>query len=150
MTTARLKQFFSTIVLSVAAGPVLAVGHLQVEQPWIRAAPPGSATLAGYAVLRNDGDAPLVIRSVSSPDFRSASLHESVSLDGVAHMRTLDSMVIAPGGSLVLAPSGKHLMLMQPGRELASGATVTVHFVLKDTSPVDVDFSVREDAPPSR
>jgi len=147
MVSARLKQLLATTVLSFMAGPVLAVGHLQVEQPWVRTAPPGAAMLAGYAVLRNDGDAPLVVRSVSSPDFRAVSLHESVSVDGVAQMRTLDSLVIAPGGTLLLAPTGKHLMLMQPVRELASGATVTVHFILKDTSPVDVDFSLREDAP---
>ena len=147
MVTGLMKRMLAAAVLSLMAGPVLAVGHLQVEQPWIRTAPPGAATLAGYAVLRNDGDAPLVVRSVSSPDFRAVSLHESVSVDGVAQMRTLDSLVIAPGGTLLLAPTGKHLMLMQPVRELASGATVTVHFILKDTSPVDVDFSLREDAP---
>jgi len=150
MITARLNQILATLVLCLCAGPVMAVGHLQVEQPWIRTAPPGTASLAGYAVLRNDGDAPLVVRSVSSPDFRTASLHESVSVDGVAQMRTLDSLVIAPGGSLVLAPTGKHLMLMQPARELASGASVTVRFILRDTSPVDVDFNVREDAPSAR
>ena len=150
MGTAPLKRILARAGLYLAAGPALAVGHLQVEQPWIRTAPPGAAMLAGYAVLRNDGDAPLVVRSVSSPDFRAASLHESVNVDGVARMRTLESLVITPGGTLVLAPTGKHLMLMQPARELAPGATVTVHFVLKDTSPVDVDFNVRDDAPPVR
>ena len=150
MVTALLKRILSAVALSLMAGPVLAVGHLRVEQAWIRTAPPGATTLAGYAVLRNDGDAPLTVRSVSSPDFRGVSLHESVSVDGVAQMRTLESLLIAPGGTLLLAPTGKHLMLMQPARELTPGATVSVHFVLKDTSPVDVEFSVREDAPPAR
>jgi len=124
-----------------------ASGRLVVEAAWIRAAPPGSAMRAGYAVLRNAGDTPVVVRGATSTVFESVSLHETVEVEGVERMRALGVIEIAPGSSVALAPGGRHLMLMRPLRELASGATATIHFDTDAGAGADADFVVRE-APP--
>lgn len=121
-----------------------AAGRLVVENAWIRTAPPAAPMRAGYAVLRNAGDAPLRIRAVHSRDFGDVSLHATQLENGVARMRELDGLDLAPGESAVLEPGGKHLMLMQPRGELGAGAKAVVTFEIDNGSSTDAEFSVRE------
>lgn len=146
----RTRRSASALVLSLgvlAAGAAHAAGELVVEQAWVRAAPPGAAMLAGYAVLSNRGDEALGIEAVASAAFGHASLHETRDVNGVSGMRALPSLVIAPGASVSLAPGGKHVMLMQPKSALAPGEHVTVEFVLGDKRRVSADFVVGEGPP---
>lgn len=128
--------------------PAAAAGKLEVRDAWIRAAPPGAMMLAGYAQLRNVGDAPIVVRGASSHAFGDVSLHESVSENGVERMRPLERITIAPGTTVALAPGGKHLMLMRPAGTMAAGATALIHFETSDGSNgADATFVVRDSAP---
>ena len=135
-------------LLSLAlANPAGAAGKLKVEGAWIRTPPPDAVALAGYAVLRNSGDAPVIVHGASSPDFGAVSIHETTEADGVQRMQALDTVEIAPSASVVFAPAGKHLMLMRPSRSLPSGAAVKIHFDTNDSDGVDASFIVRDDAP---
>ncbi|MGH8090766.1 MAG: copper chaperone PCu(A)C [Rudaea sp.] len=124
-----------------------AAGKVVVENAWIRAAPPGATMLAGYATLRNTGDAPLVVTGASSVDFGDVSLHESVNENGVERMRPLGEVSIAPGASVVFAPGGKHFMLMDPKWAPNTGDSVKIHISTKAGPGVDADFMVRDAAP---
>lgn len=129
------------------ASPAGAAGKLKVEGAWIRTPPPGAAALAGYAVLRNGGDAPVIVHGARSPDFGAVSIHETTETDGVERMQAIDSVEVAPDARVVFAPGGKHLMLMRPSRSLSSGAVVKIHFDTNDSDGVDASFTVRDDAP---
>jgi copper(I)-binding protein len=124
-----------------------AAGNVVVENAWIRAVPPGAAMLAGYATLKNTGDAPIVVNGANSAEFGDVSLHESVNENGVERMRPLGDVAIAPGASVVFAPSGKHFMLMDPKRALKAGDTLKIHISTKSGPGADADFMVRESAP---
>ena len=142
------KRWTMALLLAMAiVGQASAAGRLVVEQAWIRTAPPGAMMLAGYASLRNAGDAPLVVTGADSADFGSVSLHQSIEENGVERMRPLGKIEIAPGVSVVFAPGGKHFMLMQPARELKSGDTVKVHISTETGEGATVEFSVRDTAP---
>jgi len=129
------------------ANPAGAAGKLKVEGAWIRTPPPDAVALAGYAVLRNSGDAPVIVHGANSPDFGAVSIHETTEADGVQRMQALDTVEITPGASVVFAPGGKHLMLMRPSRSLSSGAAVKIHFDTNDSDGIDASFIVRDDAP---
>ena len=133
------------LVLAVALLPAaaLAAGRLVVENAWIRTAPPAAPMRAGYALLRNAGDAPLQIRGVRSEAFGEVSLHATQIENGVARMRELDGLSLAPGESATLEPGGKHLMLMQPRGEYGAGAKVVLTFEIQNGSSTDAEFSVR-------
>ncbi len=141
----RLK-LLGLLLWSVAAN-ALAASHLVVEHAWIRAAPPGAAMLAGYATLKNAGDAPVVVTGASSADFGDVSLHESVSENGMERMHPLGDVTIAPGASVVFAPGGKHFMLMGGKRELKTGDAVEIHIATKSGPGAETEFAVRETAP---
>ncbi|HSX62875.1 MAG TPA: copper chaperone PCu(A)C [Tahibacter sp.] len=143
------RRLSSLLLIAAAAfaGAVHADGRLAIEDAWIRAAPPGAAMLAGYATLRNAGDAPLVVRGARSDAFGSVSMHATRIEDGVARMREIEAITLAPGERVVLEPGGRHLMLMRPARELARGAAAAIVFEVGDgASTTTADFIVR-DAP---
>lgn len=145
----QLKRFVPRLLglaLALNVHSALAAGKLVVENAWIRAAPPGAMMLAGYAQLKNDGDAPLVISSATGADFGSVSMHETVEENGVSKMRALDRVEIAPGSTLTFAPGGKHFMLMRPERELKSGDATKIA-ILTSANTVDVEFSVKDSVP---
>jgi copper(I)-binding protein len=144
MRRLSLLLLLSAIAMSPAA---LAAGRLEIGSAWIRAAPPGAMMLAGYATLRNTGDAPLTITAASSEAFGGVSLHESVEVDGVARMKALDAVEIAPGVSVEFAPGGKHLMLMQPKHEIKAGESIKIHIATRSGEGANADFVVRDTEP---
>jgi copper(I)-binding protein len=115
--------------------------------PWVRAAPPGTMMLAGYAVVRNDCAAAVTIVGAESLDFASASMHETVVEQGVSRMRATGPLVVPAHAQVAFAPGGRHLMLMGPARALPEGATARIRLVLADGRRVFAEFSVRRDAP---
>ena len=118
-----------------------------IEQAWVRAAPPGATTLAGYLRLSNPCEAPVVVTGVESRDFGMPMIHRSDVVDGVSRMRHVGELTLAPGDSLVFEPGGLHLMLMKPLRPLAEGDSVGVRLVLADGRRVFAQFPVRREAP---
>jgi periplasmic copper chaperone A len=117
-------------------------GRIGVFDAWIRAAPPGASMLAGYATLKNTGDAPITILTVQSDEFRLTSLHETVVEDGVARMREMHRLQIPVGGEVQLAPGGKHLMFMHPRSGIGVGDQVGVTFLMADGARVETYFDV--------
>ncbi|MDP1794359.1 MAG: copper chaperone PCu(A)C, partial [Acidimicrobiales bacterium] len=63
-------------------------------------------TVAGYMHLRNTGSAALVIDAVSSPAYAMGMLHENVRDGDKVRMRHLDTLAIAAGDTVELAPGG--------------------------------------------
>lgn len=130
----------ASVVAQEACAPV-------IERPWVRAAPPGATTLAGYLVLRNPCGEAVVVTGVESRDFQMPMIHRSDVVDGVTRMRHVGELTLAPGQSLVFEPGGLHLMLMKPRRALAEGDQASVRLVLADGRRVFSVFPVRREAP---
>ena len=135
-------------LLLFASGLAHAEGKLGVYDAWIRAAPPGSRMLAGYATLKNTGDAPISVLTVQSDAFRQSSIHETVVERDVTRMRELPRIDLAPGVTIEMKPGGAHLMLMEPRHPIAVGAKVQIVFLLADGRRVETNFDVvAPDAP---
>lgn len=125
-----------------------AAGHLLIEHAWTREAPPGAMMRAGYAVLRNDGDAVIEISAAQSEIFGDVSIHETVLENGVSRMHELKGLQIAPGTQVALAPGGKHLMLMDPKTSVVAGTPIELTLILADGRKVSAAFVVSAEAPP--
>ena len=118
-----------------------------IETPWIRAAPPGAGTLAGFLVLRNGCDAPVTVAGVESLDFGMPMIHRTVEEGGVSRMRDAGTLVVPAGGELRFEPGGLHLMLMRPLRVLKEGDVGRVRLVLADGRKLFSEYPVRRAAP---
>ena len=117
------------------------------EQAWIRAAPPGATALAGYAVLRNPCAKPFVVTDVGSPDFAMGMIHETLVDKGISRMRHAKSLSLPARGVLKFEPGGKHMMLMHPRRVLKEGDRVRLVLKLADGQKLNIDATVRREAP---
>lgn len=102
-------------------GPPLVATNIVAYAPL-----PGARSAVAYLELHNESDSAVTIARVSSPDFASAEWHETIIENGISRMVRLDSPVIDAGGSLLLQPGGKHLMLMEPHGPMAAGSTLTL------------------------
>jgi len=140
----RLQGIFGWALaplLSVAA-TAHAEGKLGVFDAWIRAAPPGTSMMAGYATLKNSGDTSISILTVQSDAFRQSSIHQTVIEHGVAKMRETPRIDLAPGATVTLKPGGAHLMLVDPRHAIGKGEKVRMVFLLADGARVETYFEV--------
>lgn len=71
---------------------------------------PGSTMSVGYLTLSNSSNDDIEITSVSSEQFDSVQIHETLQQDGVAKMRRVEKLVIAAESSVTLREGGMHLM----------------------------------------
>ena len=141
--------FAGLLALSPASAAIAAPADCLpvVEKPWVRAAPPGAKTLAGYLVLRNPCTAPVVVVDVESLDFGMPMIHRTVEEGGMSRMREAGRLELPPGGELRFEPGGLHLMLMRPLRPLAEGDVARMRLVLEDGRRVFAEYPVRRAAP---
>lgn len=114
--------------LLLLIGPSLATADaiLEVNEPWIREAPPTASVMAGYMTMVNSGDTAVTVTSISSPDFENAEIHRTVVEAGVARMLPVRQLEIPANSRLKFEPGGLHLMLFDPQRPLLEGETVTL------------------------
>ena len=105
-------------------GPPVVVTGLVVTAPGA-----GMPMAAGYLEISNRSGEAIRIDRVSSPEYGSVEMHETVIEDGIARMREIPVLEIAAGDTVVFERGGKHLMLMQP---VGTPGTVTLNFYSDD------------------
>ena len=118
-----------------------------IQKAWIRSAPPGATTLAGYLVLKNPCKSIIKIVYVESKYFGMPMIHRSVVENGVSKMRDPGVLELNPGASLKFEAGGLHLMLMQPLRKLKESDKAGVRLVLSDGRKVYSEFPILKEAP---
>jgi periplasmic copper chaperone A len=142
LRTFTLAAFVASATMLVAAPSARADGKLTVYDAWIRKAPPGVSMMAGYATLKNEGDAPIKVLTVQSDAFRQSSIHETVVERGVSRMRELPRIDLAEGATIEMKPGGAHLMLSEPRHPILVGDKVRMVFLLMDGTRVETYFDV--------
>ena len=111
-------------------GPPVVAANVVVTAP-----APGMPMAAGYLDISNHSGTAIRITHVSSPDYESVEMHETIIEDGVSRMRPVDAITIPPGRVFYFKRGGKHLMLMQPVGESTS---VTLEFRAGDEVALSV------------
>lgn len=142
LPTFTLAAFVASATLLGTAPSAHAEGKLAVYDAWIRKAPPGATMMAGYATLKNEGDAPIKVFTVQSDAFRQSSIHETLVERGVTKMRELPRVDMAPGATIEMKPGGAHLMLAEPRHPILVGDKVRMVFLMADGTRVETYFDV--------
>lgn len=102
------------------AGPPIVVANVVVTGPAAQA-----PMAAGYLDIGNRSGADIRITRVSSPEYESVEIHETVVENDIARMRRIPVLEIEDGETVVLERGGKHLMLMKP---VGTPGPVTLNF----------------------
>ncbi len=139
-TTLGLTLILSAQALAGDAGHVQA-GSVMIHDGWARASLGKAPNSAAYMTLMIDGDAADTLIAVSTPAADRAELHNHVMEDGIARMRPVDAVEIAPGEPTVLEPGGLHVMLMGLTAKLEAGADLTLTF--ENAGEVTLDLPIQ-------
>ena len=113
-----------------------------VLDAWARPADQGENT-AVYLTVENRGTTLDSLTGVSTEEAESAGVHASVQRDGMMHMEAMDALPIPAGDRLVLAPLGRHVMMMRLRRPLAIGDSLSLALSLASGGRVPVTAVVR-------
>lgn len=130
-------------LLGLATQPAGADEEIRVREPWIQAAPPGAAALAGYMILENLSARTRTLVDVRSPDFGAVMLHRTELRNGIARMHHEQEVQVAPRTVMTFAPGARHLMLMHPKRTLRAGDRVLLEFSFADGTRLSIPFEVQ-------
>jgi periplasmic copper chaperone A len=119
-------------------------GGVSARDAWIRETPPGMTMMAGYMALQNNTSRSQVLVAASSPGFATVMMHRTIVKDGMARMVHASQIELTPNASLIFAPGGYHLMLMNPKRTLRAGDPVVINLEFRGGLVLPVAFEVRK------
>jgi copper(I)-binding protein len=143
-------KFLAVLPFALALASCGGPKEVTVDHGWVRLPAVAGRPAAAYFTLYG-GKAGAILIGVSSPDAESASLHESMEMNGVSSMAPLTQVAAPAGGKVAFAPGGKHVMLfgLKPG--VAPGGTVRLHFAFADGKALDASLpAVSASAPAPR
>jgi copper(I)-binding protein len=136
---------FAWLILAPAAIAAAAEeAGVSVRDAWVREAPPGVSMMAGYMVLQNKTSRPQVLVAARSSGFETVMIHRSIAKQGMTGMEHAPQIELLPNASLLFAPGGYHLMLMNPKRRLHSGDRVEIVLEFRGGLVVPVAYEVRK------
>src|SRR5713101_4051461 len=122
----RQPVFAGLILALTSIAATTGEADVSVRDAWVREAPPGAAMMAGYMVLQNKTSRPQVLVAASSPSFETVMIHRTVARQGMTGMEHSPQVELPPNASLLFAPGGYHLMLLNPKRTLRAGDRVEI------------------------
>jgi len=126
------------------AAPAVTPGVLTVVDAWARPVPVADGNSAAYMTILNGLDADVTLTGVESSIAGMAQTHETMNHDGVMHMEhAAEGWVIPVGGALVLAPGGKHIMLMDLTGALAEGDEIDLQLTFDNGTVEELVLPVR-------
>lgn len=114
----------SLLGVCVAMCSSAALAELRVENAWVKLAPPGARANAAYVQLYNNGDAPVIIQSLSANCCAELMLHNTRYENDKAIMEHLDQLTIPAHTEVKLAPGGLHIMLLRASKPLQLGEQI--------------------------
>ncbi len=111
-----IKKFAAvTVLISFCCFALSAsAAQLIVEDAWIKLAPPGVTSHAGYLRLTNNNKHALTISHISAVGYAQAMLHQTKIVKDKVQMDHVDVLDVPAGASIVFTPGATHLMLMNP------------------------------------
>ncbi len=138
---------FMAILLSWLAVAGAQASEVTIEDPYVRAVPPGQPVTAAFFVAINQGNAPRAIVGAQTPIAERAEVHEHIHDQGVMRMRAVERVAVPAHGRVAFEPGGYHVMLIGLKRALKPGERVHLSLTLDDGTRIALQPEVRRIQP---
>lgn len=143
-----IKQSILAVLLvaPLAPGAVAALrkpAPIEVEQAWIRQAPPDADVLAAYMVIDNHSDRAVRLVEATTPVAGEVQFHAMQRVNGMMQMNRLAQVRIPAHGSFVFRPGADHLMLLHPRKALLAGMRVPVILTFQRAGMLHLEIPVK-------
>jgi copper(I)-binding protein len=135
---------FIGICLVLMSQQILAGSAVMVDDPYVRAVPPGQPNSASFMTLHNVGKKDLALVSASSSAAEVVELHTHTMEDGMMRMRKVDKIDLPAEQKTSLKPGGLHVMLIGLKQKLVPGEKIGITLSFDDGSELKLDAPVRK------
>ena len=126
-----MKNALASLLLAAAcAGHAQAPAPVAVQGAWARSTVAGQAASGAYMTLT--ASEPLTLLGAETPAAGIVEIHEMKLEGDVMKMRAAESLPLAAGKPLQLAPGGYHLMLMDLKAPFKPGSTIAMTLRFRD------------------
>src|SRR5258706_4359830 len=141
-TPAALAAAFA--VAASLAGSAHAAGTqaITTQNAWVRWLP-NNLPSAAYVTLVNASDKPVDLVDISSDDYGSTMLHQTVSNGSTQKMIMADKLTVPARGTAAIAPGRYHVMLGETKHKIAPRDTVHLQLKFSDGETLDTPFAVK-------
>ena len=132
ITSVLNKTIASFLLLMVMTPAQAQAQEITVTNGFIRESIPGTSISSAYMTLTNTSEKSVTLVGSSSKISARIEIHEHHMSKGMMSMRQLASVVIDSKETVILQPSGVHLMIFDIKEPLTHGdlQTLTLHFSL--------------------
>lgn len=131
------------LIPAVASAHDVTAGALTIHHPWARATAASAKAGALYVTVTNNGTEADRLLGVSTEVAAQCQLHVSETSGDMMSMHMVDDLEIPAGGSVTLAPSGTHVMLMGLKAPLQKGTTFPATLRFEKAGEVAVEVTVQ-------
>lgn len=128
--------------------PIAALAHdyesagIKVAHPWARATPGGAKVGAAFGEISAKDGASDVLIAASSPAAERVEIHTHSMDGGVMKMRKIEKLPIAGGKTLILKPSGDHIMLFDLKKPLKEGEQLPLTLVFEKAGEIKIEATI--------
>jgi copper(I)-binding protein len=106
-----------------------AVAQVTVTDPWVRGTVQGQFATGAFMKLQSAREARLV--EAASPVAGVVEIHEMALENNIMRMRAVTALSLPAGRTVILAPGGYHVMLMDLKQQMKEGEVVPVTLVVE-------------------
>ncbi|MCL2346220.1 MAG: copper chaperone PCu(A)C [Desulfobulbus sp.] len=138
----------------LAAGLLLSAGvlagsadQIEVQNPYVRLAPPNAPATGAFMVIHNGGSQDVKLVKADNPLSRVTELHTHINEGGVMKMRPVADIGIKAGGEAVLQPGGLHIMMIDLKAPMKEGDMVPITLTFDDGSSKQVEAKIMRPMP---
>jgi periplasmic copper chaperone A len=132
------------LLLSCSAALPCWAGEFTVTGAWSRTTPPGIPVGVVYLTITNDTGKSDRLLKLKTAAASSVEVHRTETIEGVARMREVSVLHIAPGETVKFEPGGMHLMLMGLKGPLVEGKTFELELLFEVAGPRKIKVAVKK------
>jgi copper(I)-binding protein len=136
----KLFVFF-TLLLGMVSH-VHATSDVTVADGYIKASIPGSNITAAYMTIKNDSDKEITLQKISSTISDRIEIHEHTMANGMMRMREVGEITIKANSSVVLQPSGLHLMIFSLKKQITEKNVIPLTLYFSHETKINIQLPV--------
>lgn len=121
---------------------VHATSDVTVADGYIKASIPGSNITAAYMTIKNDSDKEITLQKISSTISDRIEIHEHTMANGMMRMREVGEITIKANSSVVLQPSGLHLMIFSLKKQITEKNVIPLTLYFSHETKINIQLPV--------
>ena len=138
-----IRTSFFYGLLGVLFSNAVIAADWRIEDAYSREMAPGQRNGVIYLRVVNDTDQPITIVAADSDSAEHTELHQHRHENGVMRMQQVDELIVPAHGTLLLEPSGYHVMLINPEQRLRAGDVINLDLITDQDEIVSSEVVVR-------